>query len=234
MDDSATILAEKRDVTAQSDNNKTSRTPRDRGEGSIDTHLSNALTSQQQPLNVELSKEAHHKLMWADKILKARAVRDQDLENQLVKDAAYDLKKHERTVMRMVDAVEARGRAALMRTSRSDKGECRYVSQPWRDLVLALYKHGQRYSRRVNRNQIWALIQASSRKLTKVKDGSSQEIDDCIKQIATMLGVAHQSHTTSINKILKQIKDEVKAGQFMPPGSHRMVYRTHLGSILTR
>jgi putative transposase len=128
-------------------------------------------------------------------------------------------------VMRMVDAVEARGRAALIRTSRSDKGGCRYVSQPWRELVLALYKHGQRYSRRVNRNQIWALIQATSRKLEKVKDGSSQEIDDCIKRIATDLGVAHQSHTTSINKILKQIKDEVKAGQFEPPRSHRMVYK---------
>lgn len=218
MSNSHSVSVEAQNVSTQFDNvqkEEQDKSPTD----------SQSPSTQQDAINIKLSEKEQQRLFWADRILKARKLGDKNVQSQLLKDAAHDLKLHETTVRKIVSAVAARGRAGVMRSDRSDRGEHRYVSETWRDLVLTLYKRGQDYSRRINRNQIWALIQAVSRKLEKVKDAEHELVDACIQGIAQQLQVDKQSHTASINQILKRIKKEIKSGQFAPPRSHRFVYK---------
>lgn len=112
-----------------------------------------------------------------------------------------------------------------MREARSDKGECRYISEPWRKLVVELYTRGNKYSRRTNRHQVWLLIQAIIAKLNASKALSDESLKAVFDWIATKLGSGDESHTSVLNKILKEIRDEVSSGELKPPRSHVAVYK---------
>lgn len=179
----------------------------------------------------DLPEKNRCKMDWANKIRDARSASDKTLEKQLIQDAATDLECHPRTVTRMLDAVERDGLVALVRESRSDKGEARYISEPWRKLVIELYLRGNKYSRRTNQHQVWLLIQAITAKLNSIKTSSDESLKELFDWMATKLGSGDEAHTSVLNKILKEIKEEVNSGELKPPRSHVAVYkilRTHL------
>lgn len=173
----------------------------------------------------DLSAEAQRKMDWVNKIQDARSSSDKKLERQLIREAAQDLECCDRTVKRMVSAVEIDGLVALARESRSDKGEARYISEPWRKLVIELYKRNVKFSRRTTRHQIWLLIQGITAKLDSAKTSSDESLKVLFDWIATKLGSGDESHTSVLNKILKGIKNEVRSGELKPPRSHVAVYK---------
>jgi hypothetical protein len=143
----------------------------------------------------ELSEEAQRKVEWVRKIRDARSAFDKKLERQLIQEAAKALACHPRTIQRLVRAVDEDGLVALVRESRSDKGECRYISEPWRKLVVELYTRGNRYSRRTNRHQVWLLIQTITAKLNSAQASSNESLQALFDWIATKLGSGNESHT---------------------------------------
>ncbi len=173
----------------------------------------------------ELSAEARRKLEWAGKIRDARSDGSRTLENQLIQEAAKDLECHPRTITRMLSAVETDGLIALTRNSRSDKGEARYISEPWRHLVVELYERGNKYSRRTNRHQIWLLIQAITAKLESTEASTDASVKALFDWTASKLGSGEEAHTSVLNKILKAIREEVSAGEMNPPRSHVAIYK---------
>jgi putative transposase len=179
----------------------------------------------------ELSEQARRKMDWVNKIREAQSASDETLERQLIQAAAKDLGCCPKTVTRMVNAVKEDGLIALVRESRSDKGKARYISEPWRELVIALYKRGRKSGRRTNRNQIWGLIEGIINRIEVARNSPSNSLQDLFDGIAISLGSADESHTSTLNKILKEIKQEVSDGELKPPRSHVSVYkiiRTHL------
>jgi transposase len=179
----------------------------------------------------ELSADAQRKLEWAAKIRDARAASDKALGKRLIQEAAKDLECHPRTITRMLSAVETDGLIALTRNSRSDKGKARYISEPWRKLVIELYIRGNKYSRRTNQHQVWLLIQGITAKLNSIKTSSDESHKELFDWIATKLGSGDEAPTSVLNKILKGIKKEMASGELKPPRSHVAVYkilRTHL------
>lgn len=173
----------------------------------------------------ELPDDTQRKMEWVRKIRDADSAFDTSLKRQLIQDAAKDLECHPKTITRLMDAVNQDGLIALIRNSRSDKGEFRYISEPWRKLVVELYKRGNKYSRRTNRHQVWLLIQALTAKLSATETLSEESLKALFGWIATKLGSADESHTSTLNKILKEIRDEVSSGELKPPQSHVAVYK---------
>ncbi|HEY9697115.1 MAG TPA: transposase family protein [Trichocoleus sp.] len=171
----------------------------------------------------ELPAEAQRKVEWANKI-RATGTLNRAARQQLIQEAAQDLNCHPRTIKRMMEAVERDGLIALSQTTRSDKGSSRYISEPWRRLVIALYRRNQKYSRRTNRFQIWLLIKAISTKLKAVQDLSDNQLRTLFDGIAQKLGSVDESHSSVLNRILKEIREEVASGKFSPPRSHVSVY----------
>lgn len=172
----------------------------------------------------ELSAAAQRKMDWASKIRDARAASDNAYAKQLIQEAAKDLKCHPRTITRMLRAVETDGLVALARNSRSDKGEARYISESWRRLVVELYVRGNKFSRRTNRNQVWRLIQGVTTKLeaTEITDESLKTLFDWI---ATKLGSGEEVRTSVLNRILKDIREEIRSEELNPPRSHVAIYK---------
>lgn len=173
----------------------------------------------------ELSEQARRKMDWVNKIREAQSVSDEPLERQLIQAAAKDLGCCPKTVTRMVNAVKEDGLIALVRESRSDKGKARYISEPWRKLVIELYKRGRKSGRRTNRNQIWGLIQGIINRIEVARNSSSDSLKDPFDGLAISLVSAKESHTSKLNKILKEIKEEVSSGELKPPRSHVSVYK---------
>lgn len=119
-----------------------------------------------------------------DWVLRVRDVRESGTKassKEMIQAAATDLGCHPRTIKRMLDAVDTDGIIALTRGSRADKGKVRYISEPWRKLVVELYKRGTRCSRRTNRHQIWLLIKAL---LPKVEAAVTKTCNDLDAQFA--------------------------------------------------
>jgi putative transposase len=183
------------------------------------------LLDQEYLLVEELSDDAQRKMEWVRQIRDAHSAFDTKRKKQLIQEAAKDLECHPRTVARLIDAVDKDGLIALTRNSRSDKGELRYISEPWRKLVIELYKRGNKYSRRTNRHQVWLLIQAITAKLNSTKTSSDESLKAFFNWIAIKLGSADESHTSALNKILNEIRDEVSSGELKPPQSHVAVYK---------
>jgi putative transposase len=169
----------------------------------------------------ELSPELRLKVELIGAIASAP---DRETEKQRIQVAVKQLKKCERSIRIYRDAFLVDGAAALVRTERSDKGSARHVSQPWRDLVLELYKRGQKDSRRRNRNQLWLLIQGMTRKLEPQALKDSDRLQTLIDWYAQKLGSSEESNQSKLNKILGAIKKELEAGVFKPPKSHVAVY----------
>lgn len=178
------------------------------------------LPEQEYLLVEELPYDAQRKMEWVRKIRDAQSAFNTKLEKQLIQEAAKDLECHPRTVDRRVRAVDKDGLIALTRNSRSDKGKCRHTSEPWRELVIELYKRGNKYSRRTNRHQVWLLIQAITAKLDSTQTSKDESLKPIFDWIATKLGSADESHSSVLNKILKAIRDEVSSGKLKPPRSH--------------
>jgi putative transposase len=169
----------------------------------------------------ELSSELRLKVELIGAIASAP---DRETEKQRIQIAVKKLKKCERTIRNYRDAFLVDGAAALVRTERSDKGSARHISQPWRDLVLELYKRGQKDSRRRNRNQLWLLIQGMTRKLDPKELKDPDRLQILIDWYARKLGSSEESRQSKLNKILGAIRKELEAGIFKPPKSHVAVY----------
>lgn len=149
---------------------------------------------------------------------------DRKTEKQRIQVAVKKLKKCERTIKNYRNAFLVDGAAGLVRTERSDKGSARHISQPWRDLVLELYKRGQKDSRRRNRNQLWLLIQGMTRKLDPKELKDPDRLQILTDWYARKLGCSDESKQSKLNKILSAIRKELEAGIFKPPKSHVAVY----------
>jgi putative transposase len=178
-------------------------------------------TEQEHFLLEELSPELRLKVELIGAIASAP---DRETEKQRIQVAVKKLKKCERTIRNYRDAFLVDGAAALVRTERSDKGSARHISQPWRDLVLELYKRGQKHSRRRNRNQLWLLIQGMTRKLDPQALKDPARLQVLIDWYAQKLGASDESKQSKLNKILGAIRKELEAGIFKPPKSHVAVY----------
>jgi putative transposase len=124
-------------------------------EAIIDKSQELAMTGDQEHLLLnELSPELQRKVELISAIVNAP---DSKTERQRIDVAAKELCKCTKTIRSYRDALREDGVVALTRTGRSDKGDQRHISQPWRELVLELFQRGQRNSRRRNRNQVWLL-----------------------------------------------------------------------------
>lgn len=89
----------------------------------------------------ELEQQAIQlKIDWILRVRDARKSGDKASAREMIQSAATDLGCHPRTIKRMLDAVDADGILALTRNSRADKGKARHISEPWRKLVIELYK----------------------------------------------------------------------------------------------
>jgi len=169
----------------------------------------------------ELSPEVQRKVELISAIANAP---DSKTERQRIDVAAKELCKCTKTIRSYRDALREDGVAALTRTGRSDKGDQRHISQPWRDLVLELFQRGQRNSRRRNRNQVWLLIQGITSKFRSDEWQSSDKLSELMDWYAQKLGCAEENKKSKLNKILGAIGKELELGTLMPPKSHQSVY----------
>jgi putative transposase len=148
---------------------------------------------------------------------------DRKTERQRIAIAAQELGKCTKTIRSYRDALREDGIVALTRTERSDKGTRRNISQPWIDLVLALYKRGQRSFCR-SRNQVWLLIQGMTSKLLSDDWKTPEKRAELMEWYAQKLGAAAENAKSKLNKILGSIRKELEVGICMPPRSHMSVY----------
>ncbi|RZM79153.1 Mu transposase C-terminal domain-containing protein [Leptolyngbya iicbica] len=181
-----------------------------------------AATGEQEHLLLdELSPELQRKVELISAIVNAP---DSKTERQRIDVAAKELCKCTKTIRSYRDALREDGVVALTRTGRSDKGDQRHISQPWRDLVLELFQRGQKNSRRRNRNQVWLLIQGITSKLRADEWQHPDKLNELMDWYAQKLGCAEENKKSKLNKILGALRKELEAGTLMPPKSHQSVY----------
>lgn len=102
----------------------------------------------------------------------------ENLKKEKVKLWASRLEVHERTVTRLVERVEREGIASLARLTRTDAGVIKgselwkgKTIEEWKEFIQQTYKEENKYSRSMNRNQVFVQVKGHAEKELGLKKG---------------------------------------------------------------